>query len=380
MDLKESKHIVEYEQDGVMKQYEFSSYSKDVEFRGYKTNKVISTDPYTELVEEKWYIKSLDKEIVLKRTTKYFGELAKRRQWEQYGNNNDNSASVGEDVFMEWNPEILRNKSVLRQVEKYYYSGGNNNNDPRDIIYFNQNISTNYVNNYLSPAIQYQDLIKNVNKLSDNKIKNIKTLARKTLLPIPRNDNQNHITKSTVNHRHMKTIAQSNTSSSNDGMFVPVHLRKGYKSNRNSRNNTRPGSACSTNSDKSNDSSDTKTRDTQNNHNNKRLFQVPRRNQHQHQHQKRYTFVFKGLPNPDDLTNEIILNIVYKHSYTFREIKDPRMCSVFILKDKNTGKNKNMCLVHFKKEDVKNTVLEELLSQRITHDHVIIHVEDGKNN
>lgn len=375
MDLKESKHIVEYEKDGVMHQYSFSSYSKDVEFRGYQTNKVISIEPYTELVEEKWYIKSIDKDIIIKKTSKYYGELAKRRQLEQFGNNNENQTTLGEDVFMEWNPELLRNKDVLKKVEEYYNTFGNNNNDPKDIIYFNQNIDTQQVNNYLSPAIQYQDFIKNVNKLSDIKLKSIRTLPRKDLLPTPKNDNKNHITKITDNHSNMKTLAQSNTSNSNNIYFVPVHLRKDYKSN---KNKTR---LSSNSSDKSYDNlcvNKTTSNNNSNNNTDTKLFKVPSRNQQQYQ--KRYTFVFKGLPNPDYLTNDIIQSILYNHSYTFREIKDPRMYSVFILKDRKTGKNNNMCLVHFKKEDIKNAVLKELLSQRIKHDHVIIHVEDSKNN
>lgn len=350
MDIKHTTHIHEYEKDGVTHQYKFDTRSKEVEFVEYVSNKVISKEPYTEEVVEKWYIKPLDCFVKITRTSKYFGELAKRRQLKKFGKYTSNYASVGEDVFIEWNPSVLGNSNILKYANNYVKTRANDDLDESNVLYFNKNISQNDKNSMMCLS-RYEDLINNVNEISNNKMKQIRKTNRRQLLPTPR-EGENLVQVSKKENEKMKEISSTNNSSSQNGLFVPVHLRKGITKSHSSQND-----------------------DTNNNKQSKnsKVFQVPKK-----QHAPRYTFVFKGLPNPEDLTQDIIKNIIYDNSYTYRTSNNPRACSVFILKDRNTGKQKNMCLIHFKNKELKEQVLSELQNTRITFEHVIITVEDGR--
>jgi hypothetical protein len=355
MNIEHATYVYEYEKEGVKTQYNFDTRSKDVEFVEYISNTVKSLEPYTEEVVEKWLIKPLDKHIKITRTTKYFGDVAKRRQYNVFCKDKNNYASLAEDVYFEWNPAVLDTSNIKNHAYQYEMSNGGNDLDSSNVLYFNKNnqLTDNYI---LQTQNKYSDLIDNVNSISNKKVKDIRKAKSKPLLNIPRLG-ENRITNND-NFDKMKELSSSNSYSSNNGLFVPVHLRNKQTPA------SRYDSASRYDPSSRNDSASR----------NDNIFRVPKR-----QHAPRYTFVFKGLPNPNDMTPDIIKQIIYTNSPTFRTIKNDRECTVYIIRDKNTGKQRNMCLIHFKTEHLKNNILDELLNTRITYDHVIINVENSRD-
>jgi hypothetical protein len=103
------------------------------------------------------------------------------------------------------------------------------------------------------------------------------------------------------------------------------------------------------------------------------LFKV-----HKRLEQPKFTFVIKGIPDPHTVTHNDILEALCRTSHTLRG--NPNVASVFILKDKQSNRQKNMCLVNFRKEDIKNQVLQECQSSRVLFNSCILEVEDGRNN
>jgi len=126
--------------------------------------------------------------------------------------------------------------------------------------------------------------------------------------------------------------------------------------------------------------SKTDTDDTNSKNNNQKpkkqgVFKVQKNNGHR----KKYTFVVKNYGFPESITEDDIKNTLMQYSHTLQNIQS-RSWNVYILKDKNTGKNRDMCLVNFYDEEIKNMVLNECLSCSIGINNVIVNIEDGHNN
>jgi hypothetical protein len=360
-----SPHIITFTKNGESIEYLFDKSSTDVDFVEYVKNSVISVSPRIEETVEKWHIKSLDRDVEFKTTRKYtkVSKIAERRDWESYGTKNTNTMEntlYGEDTFFEWSPSILKNPKNLKYIENYCndnYRVQYHNNIPKttsDLIYIN---TTNKEEQ--TTLLKYENEIARVNKISDGLNALNKKQMRETLSKLPKTyiENNLDVKATTGSSSMMKDIAKTNESNTENGLFVPVHLRTKFKNMQLSIPQQRRLNKNRGNSHNSDD----------------KLFKV-----HKRLDQPKFTFVVKGIPYPDSTSQSEILESLCKTSYTLRQ--DPKMASVFILKDKETRKYKNMCLVNFRKEELKNKVLQECQSSRVLMDNCILNIEDGRNN
>jgi hypothetical protein len=352
-------HTITFSKDGKTQEYLFDKNSMDVEFVKYVKNTVICESPRTEEIIELWHINSLDRDVEVKRTLKYtpISKVAERRDWKPYGidcNDTMGKATYGDDVFIEWSPSILNNHKNKEYVEKYCndnYRAQYSSNIPKttqDLIYINTNIEHQFHN-----MDKHSSLIERTNNISNSLTKINRNRSMPSLLPTAKSYVENNlITKSKSKDDNGNTLVKdiaktSRDGGDSDGFFVPVHKRSGFKNMMHSRRSPR-------------------NRD-------QNLFKV-----HKRLEQPKFTFVIKGIPDPHTVTHNDILEALCRTSHTLRG--NPNVASVFILKDKQSNRQKNMCLVNFRKEDIKNQVLQECQSSRVLFNSCILEVEDGRNN
>lgn len=366
MSINQLAHKITFSKNGKLTEYLFDKNSKDVEFVKYIKNSVVNDNPRIEEIIEEWYIKSLEEYVEIRKTLKYNlnSKIAERRDWKSFGNVNRNNntlenTNIGEDVFIEWLPSILDNPKNKNYIEKYCHNNKlfeytqNSNSTTQDLIYINDAIY-----NELNDMEKYKDLISRTNNISNNMNKVNKNKKLQYKLPIAKSFIENNVIckdDTLVDSNNIiNSITKINNNGDSKGLFVPVHQRSGFNNIiRNNRNN---------NESNRND-----------NESNRNIFKV-----HKKMDQPRFTFVIKGIPDPETVNQNDILDALCNTSYTLRE--NDRLASVFIIKDKNTRKQKNMCLVNFRNEDIKNKVLNECLSSRILFNNCILSVEDGHNN
>jgi hypothetical protein len=343
-------HKITFINNNETQEYLFDKNSMDVEFVKYVKNTVICESPRTEEIIELWHIKSLDKDVEVKRTLKFnpVSKVTERRDWKPYGyesNDTMNKTNLGDDVFIEWSPSILYCKNN-------YSSQYTNNidNTTQDLIFINTDM-----NHQLHNMEKHNDLITTTNRISNSLTKINRNHSQPGLLPLAKTYIENNLDgKSKIDKTDntlVKDIAKSanDDAGDSDGFFVPVHKRSGFKNMMRSKRSPNNG-------------------DIEQN-----LFKV-----HKRIDQPKFTFVIKGIPDPQTVTHTDILEALCRTSYTLHE--NPNAASVFILKDKETRKHKNMCLVNFRKEDIKNQVLEECRTSRVLFNNCILTVEDGHNN
>lgn len=363
--MKQNTFEILFREGGEEIKYLFDKTSPDVEFVKYIKNAVISETPRVELIEEEWHIKSLDKNIKLSRKYTFNNKIGERRNWKQYGSLSSDKSSVGEDVFLEWMPSMLsfpenlkKARSIVELYEKYKYNISAMPVD-FDLIFINTSCSDRISMMYKS---RYEDLIYDVNRISDKLLHRNKKLNRNGLTItddiLDNDDNENNDNNIKINT--MREIAKTNTS---EGLFVPVHLRSGYK-------NIMEKDGSNMSDTVENDNEDVLDSDTV--VDKPRLFQVPKVKP------KKYTFVIKDIPDPNNKTEQDIIDVLMNYSITLQD--NPRAVSVYILKNKSSGRNKNMCLVNFKKENIKKQVFEECTRCKITMDNTVLIIEDGKKN
>ena len=344
--------------------YLFDKTSPDVEFIKYIKSETISAIPRIEIIEEEWRIKSLDKRVKLSRKYTFTNKIGERRNWDSYGSLSTDKPTIGEDVYLEWMPSMLSNPDNLTRVRNLVteYENVKYNIEKMsrnfDLIFINTNANDRLSKIYKT---RYEDLITDVNRISERLLNRNKKLNRNGLTIIDNNNINISNTSSEDNNNEnintMKEIAKTNTS---EGLFVPVHLRSAYK---NIIKNTKQSNNVETEID-NNDECES----------NVKLFQVPKTKQKP----KKYTFVIKDIPDPNNKTESCIINTLMDYSLTLQD--DPSVVSVYILKNRANGRNKNMCLVNFKKEHIKNKVLEECTRCKITMDNSVLIIEDGKKN
>lgn len=354
-------HTITFINNGETQEYLFDKNSMDVEFVKYVKNIVVCESPRTEEIIELWHIKSLDKDVEVKKTIKFnpISKIADRRNWKPYGydsNDTMNKTDIGDDVFIEWSPSILKSKKNKKYIENYckenYSSQCTNNidNTTQDLIFINTDM-----NNQLYNMEKYNDLINTTNRISNSLTKINRNHKQEGLLPVAKTYIENNLDGNSKTDKSDNTLVKDIAKSANDdggdrdGRFVPVHKRSGFKSMMHSKRLSKNG-------------------DTGQN-----LFKV-----HKRVEQPKFTFVIKGIPDPQTVTHTDILDALCRTSYTLYE--NPSSASVFILKDKETRKQKNMCLVNFLKEDIKNQVLQECQSSRVLFNNCILTVEDGRSN
>ena len=353
-------HTITFTINGETQEYLFDKNSMDVEFVKYDKNVVICENPRTEEIIELWHIKSLDKDVEVKRTLKYkpVSKVAERRDWKSFGidsNDTMNKTNVGEDVFIEWTPAILNNSKNMKYVETYcndnYRAQYSNNisKTTQDLIFINTNMEHQLYN-----MDKHSSLIERTNNISNSLTKINRNRTQPDLLPVAKTYIENNLdgkSKTDKSSSNMvKDIAKTaNDGVDRDGFFVPVHKRSGFKNMKRYK------------------------RSPKNSDNVQNVFKARKRVE-----QPKFTFVIKGIPDPQTVSYMDILDALCRTSYTLRE--NPNVCSVFILKDKQTRQQKNMCLVNFRKEDIKNQVLQECQSSRVLFNNCILEVEDGRNN
>lgn len=362
--MKQNTFEILFREGGEEIKYLFDKTSPDVEFVKYIKNAVISETPRVELIEEEWHIKSLDKNIKLSRKYTFNNKIGERRNWKQYGSLSSDKSSVGEDVFLEWMPSMLsfpenlkKVRSIVELYEKYKYNISAMPVD-FDLIFINTSYSDRLSMLYKS---RYEDLIYDVNRISDKLLHRNKKLNRNGLTiteDIPDNEYNENNENIANKINTMREIAKTNTS---EGLFVPVHLRSGYKNIMEKDSSNMSVSASTENVNEFEPSTD-----------NTKLFQVPKVKP------KKYTFVIKDIPDPNNKTEQDIIDVLMNYSMTLQD--NPRAVSVYILKNKSSGRNKNMCLVNFKKENIKKQVFEECTRCKITMDNTVLIIEDGKKN
>lgn len=360
-------HTITFNNNGIKQKYLFDKNSMDVEFIKYVKNKVVCEKPRIEEIIELWRIKSLNKEIEVKRTLKYklVTKKVERRDWKPFGHDSIdtmNKSNYGDDTYIEWSPEILNNSKNRKYIEKYYVEGCNNkynnedNKTMQDLIFINTNIP-----NQLGNLEKYNILISKTNRISNVLTKINRNRKLPGLLPIAKTYIDNNLDtnsrKDKLSNTMVNDIAKTTNHEFDDnGLFIPVHRRSGFRNMMRTRR-------YRNNNDSNNDS----------NNEGQNLFRVRKR-----EDQPRFIFVVKGIPDPQYVINTDILDALCNTSHTLRE--NPKAASIVILKDKQTRKQKNMCLVIFNKEEVKNKVLQECQSSRVLFNNCILSVEDGNNN
>jgi hypothetical protein len=329
-------------------EYLFDKLSLDVKFLKYSKNEIISNNPRIELVVEEWYIKSLDKIIEFKKTTKYMNNEGIRRNFQKYGKSThiSNTTSYGDDEFIEWYPHMLNETKNIEKVRKYLnkYGGimyGQNVPYTEDLIFINVSNMDN-----MSDINKFELLINDINKCSTLLNNRNKKRNRPGLLSIPSNNKDiDNLNNNIINKKNdMKKLSDTNKNS-NSGLFMPVHLRDNF-------NKFFPVTEDENNSKKE-------------------LFKVPKNN-------NKYKFVIKGINNSINVTHTDIIDLLVKYSPTLSE--KPHIANVFILKDKKTNKNKDICLVNFKNEKLKDKVLNECLKHKVLFNNCVLLIEDGYNN
>ena len=391
--------------------YLFDKNSYDVKFVKYITNIVSSIEPRIEEVEELWYIKSLERDVKIKKKYTYSSgksEITKRLELNNYGKDNINpmdKVSQNEYVFMEWNPSILDNPKNLQIINNYtnkyslYLKNKIHISNDCDLIFINENMLNkhknikniknkfNFNNNNNdnnnndneneneNENERYEDTIKLVNNLSSKMNNYNKLKTNKPVLPIPKSYKGNCINKINTNaNNSIRKLAEQHIQNNTSNLFMPVIINININNDNNDNDDN----------DDNNDNNDNNNDNNDDNDNGKLLgfrnksglFKVKKYKDSQYG--KRYTFIIKGIPYPNNTNNECIINSICNVSLIIKN--NPSLISIYILKDKKTHKQKNMCLANFNTEKVKNEVLADCIKSRVYLDNCSLIIEDGNNN
>ena len=246
----------------------FDENSGDYDFEQY-LGLEWDNDNNSKIVKEKWINVNTNKHIIIKRTTKYSKSVYDRKQLRHFGKvkKDDNITTLGEDVFMEWNPHLFKGKNshIVDNYVKDYLANVNKVFPEKLII--NNDIQLNNKPTILPSGKTWWDIepeeikemvkSKNENEKTDNDVERINRVEKEKYTYIPaqyyidttmidfvnkfkkvRNKpgllwNNSKFEKEQSSKENEPSVVFNTlglNNNDNDGKFVPAHRRRNFKS------------------------------------------------------------------------------------------------------------------------------------------------------
>ena len=245
----------------------FDENSGEYEFKEY-LGLEWDNDNNSKIVKEKWVNVNTNEDKIIKRTVKYSKAVYDRKHLKKYGNvkKDDNITTLGEDVFMEWNPHLFKGKNshIVDNYVKDYLVNVNKVFPEKLII--NNDIQLNNKPTILPNGKTWWDIepeeikemvkSKNQNEETDNNVETINRVEKEkyTYLPVQYyidttminfvnkfkkvrnkpgllwNNSKFDKEKQSSNEPELSMITNTPGTSDNNGKFVPAHRRRNFKS------------------------------------------------------------------------------------------------------------------------------------------------------
>lgn len=245
---------------------DFDEKSREYEFKEY-LGLEWDNDNNSKIVKEKWINVITNEYKIIKRTVKYSKAEYNRKLLQPYGNakKDTNITTLGEDVFMEWNPHLFKGKNshIVDNYVKDYLSNVNKVFSEKLII--NNDIQLNNKPTILPNGKTWWDIgpeeikeiktVKNKEKETNNNVETINRVEKEKYTYLPAQyyidttmidfvnkfkkvknkpgllwNNSRFDEEKQSSNKPELLITNTPGTSDNNGKFIPAHRRKNFKS------------------------------------------------------------------------------------------------------------------------------------------------------